>query len=133
MLESQTLSASVSQHPRFVFINYKQVYRKMNHFFVSVVYYNFFTKVKSEPCSRLNGYCVEEQRRIQNSSKHLHSEFSSVLLHNSSLNGYMALILEKIVKMVKDINYFCDKLHLRCLIGLEYTSEEYLFWKYPEN
>ena len=32
-------------------------------------------KVKSEPCSHLNGYCVEEQRRIQKSAKHLRWSF----------------------------------------------------------
>ena len=41
-------------------------------------------------------------------------------------------LLEKIVKMFKDINYFCNNLHLRCLTGFEYTSEEYFFWKYPD-
>ena len=35
------MSDLISQHPRFVFINYEQVYREMNHFFVLVVYYNF--------------------------------------------------------------------------------------------
>ena len=32
-------------------------------------------------------------------------------------------LLQKIVKRVKYINYFCN--NLRCLIGFEYTSEEY--------
>ena len=41
MLESQTLSDLVSQDPRFAFINYQQVYREMNHFFVSLVCCNF--------------------------------------------------------------------------------------------
>ena len=44
MLESWTLSDLVSQHLRFIFINYEQVYWEMNHFFVSVVYYNFLWK-----------------------------------------------------------------------------------------
>ena len=39
---------------------------------------------------------------------------------------------DKIVKGLKDINYFCNNLHLICLIAFEYTSEEYLLWKYPE-
>ena len=42
-------------------------------------------------------------------------------------------VLEKIVKRFKDVIYFCNKLHLKCLTGIEYTSEEYLCWKYPEN
>ena len=42
-------------------------------------------------------------------------------------------LLEKIVKIFKDINYFCDKLAVnRYLTVFEYTSQEYLFWKYPE-
>ena len=40
---------------------------------------------------------------------------------------------EKIVKRFKGINYFCNKLHLSCLMGFENTSEEHLSWKYPEN
>ena len=42
-------------------------------------------------------------------------------------------LLDKIVKRFKDINYFRNKLAInRCLTGFEYTSQEYLFWKYPE-
>ena len=41
--------------------------------------------------------------------------------------------LEKIIKRFQGINYFCNKLYLRCLIRFEYIFEEYLFWKYPEN
>ena len=37
----------------------------------------------------------------------------------------MMELLQKIIKRFKYINYFCNKLHLRCLIGFEYTSEEY--------
>ena len=40
MLDSQTLSDLVSQRPRFVVVDY-EVYQKMNHFFVLVVYYTF--------------------------------------------------------------------------------------------
>ena len=71
MLESWALSDFISQHARFFFTNYEQVYREINHFLILVVYYNFVMSVKSEPCSRLNGYCVEEQRRIQKSAKDL--------------------------------------------------------------
>ena len=42
-------------------------------------------------------------------------------------------LLDKIFKIFRDINYFGIKIYLTCLIGFEYTSEEYLFWKYPEN
>ena len=52
---------------------------------------------------------------------------------NSELIISKTQFLEKIVKRFKDIQYFCNKLHLRCLIEFEYTSEEYLFWKYLEN
>ena len=41
-------------------------------------------------------------------------------------------LLEKIIKRFKDTNYFYNNLHLRHLAGFEYTSEEYLFRKYPE-
>ena len=34
-------------------------------------------------------------------------------------------VLQKIVKRFKYINYFCNELHLRYLIGFEYISEEY--------
>ena len=44
MLESYTLSDFVSEHPRFVVINYEQVHLQINHFFVSVVYYTFLKK-----------------------------------------------------------------------------------------
>ena len=51
---------------------------------------------------------------------------------NSDLNQTSKMeLLEKIAKRFKD--YFCNKLHLRCLIGFEYISDEYLFWKYQEN
>ena len=42
-------------------------------------------------------------------------------------------LLEKIVKRFKGNTYFCNNLHFRGLTGFEYTSEEYLLWKYPEN
>ena len=41
--------------------------------FISVL--NFFTRVNSE-CSRFSGYCIKEQRRIQNLAKHLRWSFS---------------------------------------------------------
>ena len=41
MLAIYTLSDLVSQPPRFVVINYEQVYREMDDFFVSVVSYTF--------------------------------------------------------------------------------------------
>ena len=41
-------------------------------------------------------------------------------------------LLEKTVKIFKNTNYFCNNIYLRCLAGSKYTSEEYLFWKYPE-
>ena len=39
MLESYALSDLASQHRRFFFCNYEQVYRDINLFFVLVVYY----------------------------------------------------------------------------------------------
>ena len=39
-------------------------------------------------------------------------------------------LLEKIVKIFKNINYFSITFILDA--GFKHTSEEYLFWKYPE-
>ena len=41
-------------------------------------------------------------------------------------------LLEKIVKVFINTNYFCNNIYLRCLTGLKYGPEEYLFWKQPE-
>ena len=41
-------------------------------------------------------------------------------------------LVEKIVKIFKNTNYFCNNISLRCLTGFKYTSKEYLLWKYSE-
>ena len=42
------------------------------------------------------------------------------------------VLVEKIVKIFKSINYFSNNIYLRCLTGFKYVPVEYIFWKYPE-
>ena len=74
--------------------------------FVSVLH--FFTRVNSE-CSRFKRLlCIRAEKNLE-------------LSKTSKMEP-----LEKIVKI------FCNNIYLRCLTGFKYTSEDYLFWKYPE-
>ena len=41
-------------------------------------------------------------------------------------------LLEKLDKIFKNTNYFCNNISLRCLTGFKCTSEEYLIWKCQE-
>ena len=77
--------------------------------FVSVLH--FFTKVNSE-CSQL--LCIKAEKNLEVSKR-----------------SRMEL-LEKIVKIFKNTNYFSNNIYLRRLTGFKYISEEYSFWKYPE-
>ena len=102
-----------SQHPRFVGINNEQVYREMSNSF-NQWFITLFFQIKFRAIySGFNGYCVEEQKRTE-------------LIQTSKVE-----LFEKLVKRFRNIKYFCNNLHLRCLTGFEYTSEVYLFCKYP--
>ena len=80
----------------------------MNHFFVLVVYYTLFYKSKF--------WAMWLFKRLLCRRAEKNSELSQA----SKME-----LLQKIVKRFKYVNYFCNKLRLRCLIRFEYTSEEY--------
>ena len=66
-----------------------------------------FTRVDSRKRNRFNDYLC---RKADNSE----------LSETSKLE-----LIEKIVKKLKDINYFCNNLLPRCLTGFKHISEEY--------
>ena len=79
--------------------------------FVSVL--NFFTRVNLE-CRRFNGYlCVRAEK-------------NSELSKTSKMK-----LLEKIVKVFKNTNYFCNNIYLRC--SAEINLRRVFVLKIPRN
>ena len=114
MLESYTLHDLGSEHPWFVIINYEQDHRKITSLYQWFITVFYKSKIKAiSPFKRLLCRISEKNSEPSQTFKMKH--------------------LERIVKKFKDRHCFCDKFHLRFLGLFEYTSEEYLFWKYPEN
>ena len=77
----------------------------MNDFCISVTLF-YKSKFRMQPFKRL--LCIRAEKNLE-------------LSKTSKMEP-----LEKIVKI------FCNNIYLRCLTGFKYTSEDYLFWKYPE-